>query len=445
MTNHNPEPRLRHRSSIPMETGFTPPPPITLGPAARGGQRNAESAGVAPSSAHPDPQPASSAAAPKISLRKRIAALVAFIAVPAMAAPGDFGAMAGDAPDDAASPAERAALDAAMAFERPGMSFPGSAFYYLADPPEQALVALPESDPFETGAVGARDLGALIDVGPAARAFFAGSGVHRARAQDCLAQAIWYEAASESEAGQRAVAQVVLNRVAHPSWPSSVCGVVYEGSARSSGCQFTFTCDGSLVRRAPGTLRGASWERAQTIAAQALNGSVYAPIGHATHYHTLWVDPYWAKTLDPVGVVGAHRFYRNRGRAGDKSAFTARYAGVEPGVSPGQTARAGDPAGASAPAPSIAASSIAATSTRIAPRPTLETAPQAAAAAPMAVSAPVTAEGETRASGAVGQARREYARAGQWKVDPATLDLGKPERKSVAEKPGNATPAPQEP
>ncbi|MEL7197444.1 MAG: cell wall hydrolase [Pseudomonadota bacterium] len=273
-----------------------------------------------------------------IPFKKRALLLAAAIAVPAMAAPGDFGALPGNASQTGDDFETRAIVNAALPFERPGQSFPGSAFYYLGDPPEDALLALPTTDAFDTGAEGARVLGSAIDAGPAANPFFSAvNGPGHMRALDCMAQAIWYEAASESTAGQRAVAQVVLNRVAHPSWPGSVCGVVYEGSQRRTGCQFSFTCDGSLSRRA----RGSSWEKAQRLASEALSGSVYAPIGHATHYHTLWVNPYWASSLDHVGTIGAHRFYRNRGSAGAKSAFTNGYAGVEPSVN-GRTTPIGD-------------------------------------------------------------------------------------------------------
>lgn len=147
------------------------------------------------------------------------------------------------------------------------------------------------------------------------------------RAHDCLAQAIYYEAASESEDGQRAVAQVVLNRVRHPAWPDSVCGVVYQGPMREGGgCQFTFTCDGSLARR-PG---GPAWARARTLAAEALAGSVYAPAATSTHYHTHEVSPHWAPALQRTLMLGAHRFYRLPGRWGEPAAFAAAYAGTEP-------------------------------------------------------------------------------------------------------------------
>ncbi|MFN7158371.1 MAG: cell wall hydrolase, partial [Erythrobacter cryptus] len=268
--------------------------------------------------------------------RKRLAVLGAAITVPAMAAPTLSGtglsSLPGPAVEGEASLALRAAAEAALPFERPGMSFPGSAYFYMADPPGSALVALPAEDPHTNGGEGGRDLGALIDVGDPARPFFSpGVGITHGRALECLAQAIWYEAASESEAGQRAVAQVVLNRVAHPAWPASVCGVVYQGAERASGCQFTFTCDGSLARR-PG---GASWAQARRIAAEALAGSVYAPIGLATHYHTLWVRPPWAARLEHIGTIGAHRFYRWQGAAGKPDAFRSSYLGGEPVSAPG--------------------------------------------------------------------------------------------------------------
>jgi spore germination cell wall hydrolase CwlJ-like protein len=148
------------------------------------------------------------------------------------------------------------------------------------------------------------------------------------RSLDCLAEAIYYEARSESEEGQRAVAQVVLNRLRHPTYPSTVCGVVYQGSERVTGCQFSFTCDGSLAHRPVGY----SWTRARRIAAEALAGKVYAPVGHSTHYHTVAVLPYWASSLAKSAVIGAHIFYRWNGVWGQPAAFRQRYAGFEPGA-----------------------------------------------------------------------------------------------------------------
>lgn len=126
------------------------------------------------------------------------------------------------------------------------------------------------------------------------------------RSLQCLTEAIYYEARSESEDGQRAVAQVVLNRVRHPAYPSTVCGVVYQGSERTTGCQFSFTCTGVM---GPITEPDA-WDRARRVAAAALRGNVYRPVGLATNYHTTAIRPYWAPSLVRQTVVGAHIFYR---------------------------------------------------------------------------------------------------------------------------------------
>ena len=156
----------------------------------------------------------------------------------------------------------------------------------------------------------------------------------RGRALECLTSAIYYEAGQESADGQRAVAQVVLNRVRHPAFPANVCGVVYEGSTRATGCQFTFACDGSLNRQ---PMLGA-WQRARSVAEAALAGYVYKPVGNATHYHADYVVPYWASTLTKNAVVGAHIFYRWAGGWGRPSAFSQGYAHREPSVDALRTA-----------------------------------------------------------------------------------------------------------
>lgn len=152
------------------------------------------------------------------------------------------------------------------------------------------------------------------------------SRADRAQALECLTSAIYFEAGSETADGQRAVAQVVLNRVRHSAFPSNICGVVFQGSTRATGCQFTFTCDGSLVRR-PGL---ANWHRARKIAEDALAGSVFAPVGLATHYHATYVVPYWALSLAKTTLIGSHVFYRWPGSWGSAAAFQNRYAGREP-------------------------------------------------------------------------------------------------------------------
>lgn len=162
---------------------------------------------------------------------------------------------------------------------------------------------------------------------PAASPFiFRGDSATREQALQCLTAAVYYEAGNQDEAGEQAVAQIVLNRVRHPAFPSSVCGVVYEGSTRTTGSQFTFTTDGSLLRPAD----AAGWERAYRVAKAALDGYVYAPVGWATHYHANYVLPYWASTLSKSAIVGAHIFYRWAGAWGRAAAFGQAYAGHEP-------------------------------------------------------------------------------------------------------------------
>jgi len=220
--------------------------------------------------------------------------------------------------------------------------------------------------------------------------------------------------------------------VAHPSWPASVCGVVYQGSRRATGCQFSFTCDGSRARRT----QGRAWQRAQQIAQEALSGAVYAPIGHATHYHTLWVSPAWAKRLDLIGTIGAHHFYRQRGSAGEKAAFVQGYAGVEPTFA--KAARASDAAPRIDPVP-----------TPLGEQPDAPPFPIDAAPLPRERAASGYGPIDQGAQGlanpdlqSAGQAKEAFAKAGQWKVDPATLGVNKDD---AAPSPAPAAMAPPPP
>jgi spore germination cell wall hydrolase CwlJ-like protein len=172
-------------------------------------------------------------------------------------------------------------------------------------PPPEAIAPGRAAEPFVVGRRSAADITASLR---------------------CLTAAVYYEARSEGLEGQRAVAQVVLNRVRHPAFPKSVCGVVYQGSRRSTGCQFSFTCDGSLR----GQREREAWARARRIAATALAGGVYGPVGLATHYHTLAIRPWWAAAMRPAVTVGSHIFYRWRGEWGDPKSFRRPYLGSEP-------------------------------------------------------------------------------------------------------------------
>ncbi|HEX6374569.1 MAG TPA: cell wall hydrolase [Allosphingosinicella sp.] len=197
------------------------------------------------------------------------------------------------------------------------------------------LGAPPQPEPLQFREIAPQDavaINAAVPVStlpnPAARPFGIAflTPSDRLRALECLTAAVYYEAAVESTDGQRAVAQVVLNRVRHPAYPRSVCGVVFQGSERTTGCQFTFTCDGAL-RRTPSA---AGWARARRVAEEALAGKVYAPVGWATHYHTNWVVPYWSSSLLKVANVGTHIFFRWEGGWGRPAAFRLSPARVEP-------------------------------------------------------------------------------------------------------------------
>jgi hypothetical protein len=293
-----------------------------------------------------------------------------------------------------------------LGFEVPGESFPGSAFYYLDDLPNLRNSAGPgPADAVELALP--RPSAGLMDPGPAAHAMrLAGSLSDRARAQYCLTMAVYYEAASEPDAGQRAVAQVVLNRVAHPAYPDTVCGVVFQGSERTTGCQFSFTCDGALARK-PARMW---WDRAAAAARTALSGAVYAPVGLATHYHPVQVHPYWADSLDSVGTIGAHRFYRWRGAAGRASAFSDRYIGGEPVAAPHARQVASAPVAETDPlALARAYEAGRRTAGQGSPAPDYLGEIEARGGdAPFEVQTPATS----------GQVREEYARSGQWIRQP---------------------------
>ncbi|MEP2101196.1 MAG: cell wall hydrolase [Parasphingorhabdus sp.] len=216
--------------------------------------------------------------------------------------------------------------------ERAEENFAGSAFYFIdpgyAIPQNYGDLAI---DPLAEQ--GSDDIDELLANGNALASAhlirpvaFRASAIDNSRALQCLTSAVYYEAGLEPDAGQRAVAQVVLNRVRHPSYPGTICGVVFQGSERRTGCQFSYTCDGSL-RRAPSKYH---WNRAKKVAALALAGTIASPVGTATHYHTTEIYPYWAPSLRFLGTIGAHRFYSWKGSAGKAKAFSHKYRGGEP-------------------------------------------------------------------------------------------------------------------
>jgi spore germination cell wall hydrolase CwlJ-like protein len=135
-------------------------------------------------------------------------------------------------------------------------------------------------------------------------------GKARAKAEKCLADAVYFEARGEVRKGQEAVAQVVMNRVFSGYYPHDVCGVVYQNAHRHLACQFTFACEGKDLSRID---EPDMWEQAKSIAKDTLDGKIWlAEVGHATHYHAYWVHPSWVHEMTRLFRLGVHTFYRPR-------------------------------------------------------------------------------------------------------------------------------------
>ncbi|WP_380779377.1 cell wall hydrolase [Sphingomonas sp. R86520] len=206
------------------------------------------------------------------------------------------------------------------------VTLPAGRIVPQAEVPEVEPVRLVDLTPEDARAFNAT-VPFSTDPNPAARPFrFAGGPDDLARATDCMAAGILYEAGDDT-LGERAVAQVVLNRLHHPAFPKTVCGVVFEGQDRATGCQFSFSCDGALTRWHP---TDDAWRRAREVAAASLSGAVFKQVGYATHYHTDWVVPYWQSSLDKITAVNTHLFFRWSGWWGTPPAFGRHPETVEP-------------------------------------------------------------------------------------------------------------------
>ena len=124
--------------------------------------------------------------------------------------------------------------------------------------------------------------------------------------ENCLARAVYFEARSESELGQLAVAKVILNRTKDPAYPKTICGVVYQGSGTRNSCQFSFACDGV----ADDVRQPAAWAHAKLIAERAIAGTQDMNVmSTATNYHADYVQPRWAKNMKRLVKIGHHIFY----------------------------------------------------------------------------------------------------------------------------------------
>lgn len=137
---------------------------------------------------------------------------------------------------------------------------------------------------------------------------------HLEQERRCLATGVYFEARGETHLGQMAVAEVIVNRVASKDYPNTICGVVFQGSYRRTGCQFSFTCDGESDR--PRDLP--AWRKAQYLASLVTMGIVRERLiaENVTHYHADYVEPFWASSLYRVAKIGRHIFYsRTRSRS----------------------------------------------------------------------------------------------------------------------------------
>ena len=129
---------------------------------------------------------------------------------------------------------------------------------------------------------------------------------HIAAEHKCMTQAVYYEAGFERTEGKLAVAEVIMNRVADHRYPNSVCEVVFQGATRTTGCQFTFTCDGALNRKP----NPQAWKAAEGVASHVLLDLHERRTGNATHYHATYVDPIWSAGLVRTQKIDKHIFYR---------------------------------------------------------------------------------------------------------------------------------------
>ncbi len=208
--------------------------------------------------------------------------------------------------------------DPVAVFSRDPVLFPALAFQYAALA-EHGYV--PHPAPHAEGEANLVSLDSTVELetppsdgiwpSPAQRLELGGEKL--ARAQKCLAEAIYFESRGEPKRGQIAVAQVIVNRVFSGYYPADVCGAVYQNAHRHLACQFTFACDD-----VPDVVREPDmWVQAKEIAADMLDGKLWlASIGRATHYHAYWVHPSWVREMRKLDKIGVHTFYRPR-RWGD--------------------------------------------------------------------------------------------------------------------------------
>jgi len=175
---------------------------------------------------------------------------------------------------------------------------------------QSALAAPQEGDDKAGESIAAKGEVTGVDQHPKSPAERLGlAGAARAKAEKCLANAVYFESRDEPVRAQIAVAQVVMNRVFSPFYPNDVCGVVYQNANRHLACQFTFACDGIPdVVTEP-----LAWDRAKHIARDMLDGKLWMPeVAKSTHYHDYWAHPNWVGEMKRMDRLGGLIFYRPR-------------------------------------------------------------------------------------------------------------------------------------
>jgi Cell Wall Hydrolase len=262
-------------------------------------------------------------AAPQIARRDAISTAV-FAPAPIAAAKADRGPAAAISPGTPAdgqrtSPQQQAAFLASLAFADDGPQDRTAQSFFGAVTVDDVASGLERwragADPvLTTASIAGTD--AELEAGkdesrlesPAQRLGLAGKA--RAKAEKCLADAVYFEARGEPLRGQQAVAQVVVNRVFSGYYPNNVCGVVYQNASHYLACQFTFACEHRDLTRID---EPDMWAQAKRIAKDTLDGKIWLPdIGHATHYHAYWVHPNWVHEMTRLYKLGEHTFYRPR-------------------------------------------------------------------------------------------------------------------------------------
>jgi len=293
-------PQLQPVDAVPAAPAKQPPSaPI---PAAAPRSTHAQSSALAPEGEHTATVGAANTAAPPVAAAGAADADDMTFAIPAAGEIGSAEETQSSLPSLAFADDDAQGASARIYFGAGAMDSQGGLESWA--PGAEPILVVPSIDGSEI--VAGKDESRLES--PAQRLGLAGKA--RARAEKCLADAVYFEARGEPLRGQEAVAQVVMNRVFSGYYPTNVCGVVYQNASHYLACQFTFACEHKNLNRID---EPDMWAQAKRIAKDTLDGKIWlADIGHATHYHAYWVHPSWVHEMTRLDKLGVHTFYRPR-------------------------------------------------------------------------------------------------------------------------------------